>query len=493
MFESAKLGHKIDKDDYREREAKLREALLAAQFKLKQQGDFPVVILLSGVPTGGRGEMASQLNEWMDPRHIESHAFGLPNDEEAEKPPLWRYWRALPPKGKTAIFFDGWYLGPMWDALRSGDKVALQREIERITRFERMLASEGVLLMKFWLHLPKADLKKRIKKLESDPLTEWRVGESDRWFLKNYDEIIANLQPMLQGTNLAFAPWRVVEAGDANYRSISVGQQLLEALNARFDKQFQPYGEAAPLLPSVDGVRLLDRLELTHALDKKDYEKRLAEVQGRLNQLTRKRGFKKMGVAAVFEGMDAAGKGGAIRRITAALDVRQYGIVPIAAPTEEERAQPYLWRFWRHVPSHGQVRIFDRSWYGRVLVERVEGFASQFDWMRAYSEINDFEAQLDAANTVVVKFWLAIDPDEQLRRFKEREAIEWKRFKITDEDWRNRDKWDDYIIAASDMIDRTSSAHAPWHLIGANNKYHARVTILEKLCDAIEARLKRKE
>ncbi|WP_432719347.1 polyphosphate:AMP phosphotransferase [Jeongeupia wiesaeckerbachi] len=493
MFESAKLGHKIGKDDYREREAILREALLAAQFRLKQQGEFPVVILLAGVPTGGRGEMASLLNEWMDPRHIENHAFDVPTAEEAERPPLWRYWRALPPKGKAAIFFGGWYLGPVWEALRSGSKADFQREIEQITRFERMLASEGVLLMKFWLHLPKADLKKRLNRLESDPLTAWRVGDEDRWFLKNYDEIIGACQPMLQGTNLAFAPWRVVEAGDANYRSISVGQQLLDALNARFDKQFQPYGEAAPLLPSVDGVRLLDKLELKHALDKKDYEKRLAEAQGRLNQLTRKRGFKKMGVVAVFEGMDAAGKGGAIRRITAALDVRQYGIVPIAAPTEEERAQPYLWRFWRHVPPHGQVRIFDRSWYGRVLVERVEGFASQFDWMRAYSEINDFEAQLDAANTVVVKFWLAIDPDEQLRRFKEREAIEWKRFKITDEDWRNRDKWDDYIVAASDMIDRTSSAHAPWHLIGANNKYHARVTILEKLCDAIEARLKRKE
>ena len=187
--------------------------------------------------------------------------------------------------------------------------------------------------------------------------------------------------------------------------------------------------------------------------------------------------------------MDAAGKGGAIRRITAALDARQYRTIPIAAPTEEERAQPYLWRFWRHLPPHGQLTLFDRSWYGRVLVERVEGFATRADWMRAYGEINDFEAQIDAANVIVVKFWLAISKEEQLIRFKAREAIEYKQFKITEEDWRNREKWDAYIDAGSDLVERTSTANAPWHLVGANNKYHARLSVLRHLCERIEAAL----
>jgi len=191
----------------------------------------------------------------------------------------------------------------------------------------------------------------------------------------------------------------------------------------------------------------------------------------------------------LFEGNDAAGKGGSIRRITQALDARTYRIIPVAAPTEEERAQPYLWRFWRHLPRKGRVAIFDRSWYGRVLVERVEGFCTHADWMRAYGEINDFEEQLVRNRTVVIKFWLAISQEEQLKRFKEREKIGFKRFKITEEDWRNREKWPLYEQAVCDMIDRTSTEIAPWTLVEANNKWYARLKVLKTVCTRIEKAL----
>jgi polyphosphate kinase 2 (PPK2 family) len=200
-----------------------------------------------------------------------------------------------------------------------------------------------------------------------------------------------------------------------------------------------------------------------------------------------------MSVVGVFEGNDAAGKGGAIRRVTGALDARGYQTISVAAPTEEERAQPYLWRFWRHIPRRGRLAIFDRSWYGRVLVERVEGFCSKTDWMRAYGEINDFEAQLTRHNIAVVKFWLTISKDEQLRRFKEREKIGFKRFKITEEDWRNREKWGEYEHAVCDMVDHTSTEISPWTLVEANDKNFARIKILKTLCDRIEAALKKKK
>lgn len=492
MFAAAELGHTLDKEQYKQAADELRQKLLGIQFQLKERGDFPVVILLGGVPTAGRGQIANLLLEWMDPRHIATHAFSAPNDEERARPPYWRYWRVLPPKGKMAILFGGWYSGPMWDQLTSQpDSVLYEHELAKIIRLEKMLSDEGALILKFWLHLPKEQLKKRLKKYGQDPRTSWRFDESDTWFAENYDQVMVSQEDLLQRTNLADAPWRVVESTDERYRNIMVGTHIVEAITNHLERASvrQKRVDAAPLMPSIDGVRLLDRLPLDSPITKAEYTEQLEVLQGRLNGLTRHPDFKKHSVVCVFEGMDAAGKGGAIRRITAALDARQYRTIPIAAPTEEERAQPYLWRFWRHLPPHGQITLFDRSWYGRVLVERVEAFASRADWMRAYGEINDFEAQISGANVIVVKFWLAISNEEQLRRFKEREEIEYKRFKITDEDWRNREKWDAYIEAGSDLIERTSTAIAPWHLVGANNKYAARLAVLSHLCERIESAL----
>ena len=492
MFESAELGHSIDKKRYAKIVPTLRADLLDVQYDLKQSGRFPVIILINGIEGAGKGETVNLLNEWMDPRFIETRAFGGLTDEERERPPMWRFWRALPPKGKIGILFGNWYADPITrHALGKIERDELDWHLAEINRFEKMLADEGALIFKFWFHLSKEAQKKRLKSLERDPKTRWRITADDWRAYKNYDAHIEASQHTLRQTSQGHAPWTVVDGSDERYRSVTVGTILLESVRKRLAWEGDTTRRitAAPIVQPIDSSNLLNRLDLTKRIGKARYAKELETWQGRLNLLTRHPKFGARSLIVVFEGNDAAGKGGAIRRITGALDARRYQIVPVAAPSEEERAQPYLWRFWRHLPRLGRIAIFDRSWYGRVLVERVEGYCSEPDWMRAYAEINDFEEQLTAAGAVVVKFWLAISPEEQLRRFKEREDTRFKRFKITEEDWRNRDKWPLYEAAVCHMVDRTSTELAPWTLVEANDKNHARIKILKTLCAALEAAL----
>jgi len=491
MFESAELGHRITKAAYEKALPALREGLLNAQFELAQQAKFPVIILVSGVDGAGKGETVNLLNEWMDPRHIEVHAMAEHSDEERQHPPMWRYWRALPPKGKIGVFFGSWYTAPI--IARSLGKTRnsqLNQSIHAINHFETMLSNEGALIIKLWFHLSKDAQQQRLKSLEKNPKTQWRVTVPDWKNYQRYDKFRKVSEHTLLATSNEHAPWRVIEGEDARYRSLTAGKIILAALQQRLNKNVKPVAiAAAPLSVAIDALDLFDKLDMTQALSDKKFAAQLEKYQGKLNLLTRDARFAKLSVIAVFEGSDAAGKGGAIRRITGALDARHYRTVPIAAPTEEERAQPYLWRFWRHVPRTGRFAIFDRSWYGRVLVERVEKFCSQADWMRAYNEINDFEEQLIDNHALVIKFWLTVTPDEQLRRFQEREKIGFKRFKITADDWRNRERWDDYQAAVCDMVDRTSTEIAPWTIVEANDKNFARIKILKTLCSRIEAAL----
>jgi polyphosphate:AMP phosphotransferase len=495
MFESAELGHKIDKATYDTEVPALREALLDAQFDLAEKAKFPVIILVGGLDGAGRGDTVNLLNEWMDPRFIQTHGMGDPSDEEMERPMMWRFWRALPPKGKIGVFLGSWYTWPILNRVMGITKQAeFDQSLERAKRLEKMLTDEGALIIKFWLHLSKEKQEARLKLLEKNPKSRWRVTKRDWEHYKRYDKFLAIHESVIRHTSTAEAPWIVIEGADARYRSLTVGRVILEALRKRLkesDKKKEEVVRAAPLLPSIDKVHLLKTLDLTQKLDKKKFAVELEKYQGKLALLTRDPRFKEITVVAVFEGNDAAGKGGSIRRITSAVDARQYQVVPIAAPTEEERAQPYLWRFWRHVPRRGRITIFDRSWYGRVLVERVEKYCTDADWMRAYHEIIDFESQLDRNRIVVVKFWLTISKEEQLRRFEERKKTGFKRFKITDEDWRNREKWEDYEQAICDMVDRTSTRVAPWTLVEANDKYFARIKVLKTLCRRIEAAMKK--
>jgi polyphosphate:AMP phosphotransferase len=489
MFESAELGHRVAKQDYERQAPKLREALLTAQLRANDRAEFPIVLLCGGVDGGGKGDVVNLLLEWMDARHIDVHAMGDPTDEERSRPPMWRFWRVLPPKGKTGIFFGSWYTAPIVDRVYGRMRGAeLTRTLGEIARFERMLVDEGALLVKLWMHLTKKAQRKRFEKLESRRATAWRVTREDWENHERYDEFRQVSERVLRDTSTAEAPWYVVEATDARYRDLSVARTLLDAIEQRLErgKRATPVRGAPPAAPAIDARNVIEELDLSRSISDAQYERQLPKLQGRLNAVARRKRFGDIAAIILFEGPDAAGKGGAIRRVTRALDARQYHVVPIAAPTEEERAQPYLWRFWRRVPRRGHLTIFDRSWYGRVLVERVEGFAAEADWMRAYREIVDFEESLSRFGIVVVKFWLAIAKEEQLARFRVREHVPFKRFKITREDWRNRGKWDAYERAVCDMVDRTSTDLAPWHLVEANDKKWTRVRVLETICEAIE-------
>ncbi len=494
MFESAELGHKLDKSTYDEELPRLREQLLQAQYELVSQKGFQVILIVSGVDGGGRRESVRSLNEWLDPRHVETHGMGEPSDEERDRPDMWRFWRALPPKGKIGVFQGSWYSMPILERVYGKTKLAdLDDALDRNVHFEKMLADEGALILKFWFHLSKKNQEDRLKSLQKDPLTRWRVTERDWHHFQLYDKFKKTTAHALRLTSTAQAPWYIIEGTDERYRNVMLGKLLLESIRKRLDAGHAPPHSIGnlPSLPRVDEHHLLRSLDMTQMVAKKEYETRLESLQGRLALLTRDPAFQKISVVAVFEGNDAAGKGGAIRRVTGALDARMFQVIPIAAPTEEERAQPYLWRFWRHLPRRGRLAIFDRSWYGRVLVERVEGYCSEYDWARAYNEINEFEAQLVDHEVVVVKFWLSITNEEQLARFKAREITPFKQFKITEEDWRNREKWEAYEQAVVDMVDRTSTEIAPWTLVEANDKRFARIKVLQVLCDSLDKALKR--
>ena len=495
MFESAELGHKVAKRSYDRRLPALRYALLEAQLKVAAKGDFPVVLVLGGEDGSGRGEVVNLLLEWMDPRHVRVHASDAPVDGERGRPPMWRFWRELPAKGKAGVFFGGWYAPPIADRVRGRiGSAEFARQLSEVSRFERMLVDEGALVVKLWLHLTKKAQKRRFEKLAGNPATAWRVTDADWKGHRNYEWKIAVSERALRETSSADAPWTVVDATDDRFRNLTVGGVLRDAMNARLEGGRHPVPVRVAPSPAqpLDGRNVIEELDLSKTLSGAQYARKLPIQQGRLNALSREKAFRDVALVVVFEGNDAAGKGGAIRRVTRALDARHYDVVPIAAPTEEARAQPYLWRFWRSVPPKGRIVLFDRSWYGRVLVERVEGLAAEPDWMRAYREIVDFEDALARWGIVVVKFWLSISKEEQLARFEAREKTPFKRFKITADDWRNRKKWDAYERAVCDLVDRTSTAVAPWHLIEANDKKWARVRVLETLGDSVERAMRRR-
>lgn len=495
MFEAAELGRTVAKPDYEAQVPELRAGLLEAQRQLRQAG-VPVIVIISGADGAGKGETVNRLHEWLDPRGLETHVFGpLPDsDEERERPEYWRFWRALPARGRIGILFGSWYTRPIIRrAYAQIGKARLDAELARIAFFEEMLAADGALIVKFWLHLTRKAQRKRLEELESRARTRWRVSPLDWKHVKLYDTFRRVSERAISRTDAAWAPWHLVEAKDARYRYLCVGQTLLAAMRgAGAGRPAAPAARSAATTPpgGVEArVGVLDSVDLGRRLAADEYDKRMAKLQARLSRLTRAAWEKGRSSVFVFEGWDAAGKGGAIRRLAEALEAKLYRVIPIAAPSDEERAHHYLWRFWRQVPRAGSVTIYDRSWYGRVLVERVEGFASQGEWMRAYLEINDFEEQLAEHGTVLTKFWVHLSRDEQLRRFEDRRETAYKRHKITDEDWRNREKWDAYEAAVNDMVARTSTRHAPWTLVAGDDKRLARVQVLETACRRIEAAL----
>ncbi len=497
MFEAAELGRKISKVTYDRELPKLRSALLEAHFALKNTRR-QVIVIISGADGAGKGEAVHRLNEWLDPRGVDTHAFWQPSDEERERPPYWRFWRALPARGRIGILFGSWYSTPIIRRVYGETKNDhLDTELDRIAFFEKMLADDGAVIVKLWFHLAKDAQRKRLKKLEKNPQTSSRVQPTDWKHFELYDKFRKISERAIRRTDAGHAPWHLVEAEDRRYRELTAGRIVLAALQKCLEPVAPKKPAAQPVAKparrsrstSAENTTILDHVDLTLKLNDKEYSEQLEKYQGKLTKLVWAAWQKKVSSVALFEGWDAAGKGSAIRRVTEAMDPRLYRIIPIAAPTDEERAQHYLWRFWRHMPRAGVTAIFDRSWYGRVLVERVEGFAQPEEWQRSFLEINDFEEQLARHGIALSKFWIHISKEEQLRRFKLRETVSFKRYKITEEDWRNRAKWDAYKGAINDMVAHTSSEFSPWTIVSGNDKKYARVQILRTLCDHLEKAL----
>jgi polyphosphate:AMP phosphotransferase len=494
MLELLDLDKQLSKEVYRDIFSRLEIRMGECQRAARSAG-VPVIIVFEGWDAAGKGTVINRLTQALDPRGFTVHLIKQPNETERFYPWLWRFWNKLPADGHFAIFDRSWYGRVLIERV---EQLASPREIreayEDILQFERQLADAGTVIVKFWLHISREEQRRRFKQLRKDPATAWKVGEAEQRQNDEYEQWLTAVEVMLERTRTAYGPWTAVEATQGRYARTRVFETVVDAVEEELDRRHrQPRPEPEPMPePQESPTRqhsILDRVDLGLSLPREDYDQQRAQLQERLRQLEHELYLARIPAIVVYEGWDAGGKGGNIRRLTRGLDPRGYQVIPIAAPSKEELAHHYLWRFWRQLPKAGHIAIFDRSWYGRVLVERIEGFCTEDEWKRAYREINEFERELAEYGTVIVKFWLHIDQDEQLRRFKAREELEHKQWKITEDDWRNRDKWLKYKVAVDDMLRRTSTTYAPWTILEANDKLHARIKALETVAGALDAAL----
>ena len=492
MLEVCEVGNKVSKADYEAAVPDLRVGLINAQYDLRD-ADFPLIIWIAGDDRLGANALVNRLNEWMDSRYADTHVFsGDLTDEQAQRPRLWRLWRSLPPKGRSAFFVGGLMRAASQRAEGESEEPEFSVWLRHMANMQSELVADGALILKFFLHTPAEAQRRKLKKAEKDPEVGWVVDQRDWAALDRMGPVLPIAERILRETSGPGAPWTIVESTDARYRDLTVGRTILAALAARLA------GHLKPTSPSMDESvfgdfhsesNVLSGIDLSKALDGADYRAQLAKEQAKLRRLSIEARTRGVSTVLALEGWDAAGKGGVIRRITGALEAGDYRVIPVAAPSEEERKYHYLWRFWRDLPSAGKFVIFDHTWYGRVLVERLEGFATPAEWQRGYDEINDFESQLVEHGYYVAKFWLHLSPEEQLARFKAREETPYKQHKITEEDYRNRERWDEYVKAVDQQVLRTTSEGAQWHVIPANNKQYARVATLKAINKGLARRL----
>jgi polyphosphate:AMP phosphotransferase len=484
LFEAAEIGSRIERQEYEQELPGLRLALVNAQYDLRE-ADFPVLIVLVGDDRQGANDLVNRLNEWMDARYVATRVFGAPTDEELRHTRFWRYWGALPGRGELAIYTGAWVLGTVYERLTDAiDDAEFDRRLFHMMRFEQTLVDEGALVLKFWVHLPRAELKKRVKRARKKKGAP-RLDALEVAVYERYEEVMRLSERLMRKTDVGQAPWQIVESSNDRHRDLCVARAILGALSDRLERGRAAPAPEPPAPSRAEPPNLLGTADLGATLPRPEYRRERDKLQDRLRRLSVRAREENVGSVLVLEGKDAAGKGGVIRRLTQAMDVQDYRIVPIGAPSDEELRHHYLWRFWRQLPRAGRMVIFDRSWYGRVLVERVEGLASEAALRRAYVEINDFEEQLVEEGVLLLKFWLQIDDDEQARRFKARESTPYKKYKITEEDYRNRARWPDYERAVNEMMVRTSTELAPWRLVPANDKRFARVEVLRAVCDGL--------
>ena len=486
MFDEAEQDPKLSVEEFAVLEEPLRIKLLNEQYRHLKLKDRALVIVVAGIDGAGKGATINLLNEWLDPRHVRTLAFSDPSKEEKAYPAQRRLWLCLPPKGSVGIMFGASYMPLLKEITqKKANPDNIESMIREIRMFEDTLIANDVQIIKLWFHLSRDAQRLRTEKLLANPSTAWQVGKNDHKVFKHFDRVRQAGQRVIESTDAAHSPWIIIPSADENMRIVRTAQAVLNAYTQR-RLNVPPSHNPAAIPQHTRKRHRFDQLDFEVNVSKEVYEQELLQWQNRLANAVRDKSFKKNSLVLVFEGQDAAGKGGAIRRVTHALDARQYRTVSIAAPRPFELDRPYLWRFWRNVPKRGRITIFDRSWYGRVLVERVEGYAKRSAWQRAYQEINEFEQKLVDHGALVLKFWLAITPEEQLLRFKSREHSPFKHFKITSEDWRNRRQWPAYAKAAEEMFAKTDTREAPWHVLSANDKRHARLEIIKRITLAVE-------
>ena len=494
MLEKIDLSKKVDKKTYRRVMDEAEEKLGLLQRECKDAG-IPVILVFEGMGAAGKGVQINRLIQALDPRGFDVYACDRPTEDEQMRPFLWRYWTKTPAKGRIAVFDRSWYRSVQvdrFDGLTREDK--LGDAYQDILSFEKQLCDDGTVIMKFFLYIDKDEQKKRFKKLEGSKETSWRVTEEDWNRNKDFDRYLKMNEEMLEKTDTDYAPWVIIEAVDKDYAALKIVSTVMDRLEYELEHRRPEDGKQAQRQESKTRERfkngVLSGIDLSKSLTEEEYKTRLKKLQKRLAELHSELYRLRIPVVIGFEGWDAGGKGGAIKRLTSNLDPRGYRVNPTAAPNDIEKVHHYLWRFWNSVPKAGHIAIFDRTWYGRVMVERIEGFCSEAQWRRAYQEINEMESHMANAGAVVLKFWLHIDKDEQERRFRERQANPAKQWKITDEDWRNREKWDQYEEAVNEMLIRTSTTYAPWIVVEGNDKRYARVKVLQTVVDALEKKVK---
>ena len=481
---------KPEGEELKQRLKAAEEKLSQQQMKLKEKR-LPVLVLIEGWGAAGKGSAIGQIIKNIDPRFFKVFSMpSTPTEEERRRPFLYRFFEKIPEAGKFTFLDSGWMDQIMKERLdgKLDDKAYAQR-VDSVKRFERGLTDNGYLVLKFFFHISKKEQESRIEALLSEKDTSWRVSEGDLWQNRHYDKCLEAFDRYLDDTNTPSAPWYIVNSKSKKFAEL----QVMETLCMGIETALHNESLAVPLLqnafPLIKMPKLRDVPLEGKTLDEEKYKKELKELQQKLGQLHNRLYRKRVPVIIAYEGWDAAGKGGNIKRLTGALDPRGFEVHPIASPEPHEKARHYLWRFWTRLPKDGHIAIFDRTWYGRVMVERLEGFCSENDWQRAYYEMNEFEQELHNWGAVILKFWVQIDKDTQLARFTERQNTPSKQWKITDEDWRNREKWDLYEQAVDEMLQKTSTTYAPWHILESVDKKYARIKALHIVIDALEKAL----
>ncbi len=467
---------------------KARMELAGKQLAIKEK-KLPVLVIFDGWGSAGKGSVLGKVIKTLDPRFFRTETLSKPTEDDLRRPFLYKYFKRIPEGGKFSFFDGSW----MDDVTRSYltdviSKDEYNRNLTSIKRFERQLSDNGYLVVKFFFHISRKEQKKRLKELEKSNSTQWRVEKFDKWQNKHYKKCLETYDDYLDSTNQFVAPWYFIDSKSRKWAELQVTEILVKSI----DIALQNTGRAVPILQNtfpLEKIPKLSQIPLDKKISQEEYREKLDKLQARLSELHNELYRKKIPVVIAYEGWDAAGKGGNIKRLTAALDPRGFEVHPIASPEPHEKNRHYLWRFWTRLPKDGHVAIFDRTWYGRVMVERLEGFCSENDWQRAYNEINEFEQELTDWGAIVIKFWVQIDKDTQLKRFTDRQNTPEKQWKITDEDWRNREKWDLYEEAIDEMIQKTSTVSAPWHILESNDKYYARIKALTVVIEEIEKRL----